>query len=55
MTSCDTDDVIPGKISDLTRTAKSGVNTIGFLSKFKNILNLEQNFAVQFLEKIATH
>ena len=33
MTSRDTDDVIPGKVSDLTRTAKSDVNIIGFLSK----------------------
>ena len=40
MTSCDTDDVIPGKVSDLRRTAKSGVNIIGFLSKFQNILFL---------------
>ena len=32
MTSCDTDDVIPGKIGYLTRTTKSGVNIIGFLS-----------------------
>ena len=31
MTSCDTDDVIPGKISDLMRTAKLAVNIIGFL------------------------
>ena len=31
MASRDTDDVIPGKISYLTRTAKSGVNIIGFL------------------------
>ena len=31
MTSRDTDDVIPGKISDLTHTARSGVNIIGFL------------------------
>ena len=34
MMSCDTDDFIPGKMSDITRTAKSGVNIIGFLSKF---------------------
>ena len=33
ITSCSTDDVIPGKIDDLTRTAKSGINIIGFLSK----------------------
>ena len=31
MTSRDTDDVIPGKIEDLTRNAKSGVNIIRFL------------------------
>ena len=30
MMSCDTDDVIQGKIGDLTRTAKSVVNIIGF-------------------------
>ena len=35
MTSCGTDDVILGKIGDLTRTAKSVVNNIGFLSNFK--------------------
>ena len=46
MTSCDTDGVIPGKISDLTRTAKSGVNIIGFLSKFQNILILVPVVAV---------
>ena len=40
MTSCDTDDVIPGKIRYLTRTTKSGVNIIGFLSKFQNMLFL---------------
>ena len=40
MTSCDTDDVIPGKINDLTRTAKLVVNIIGFLSKFKKIFSL---------------
>ena len=28
MTSCDTDDVIPGKIGDIGRTAKSVVNII---------------------------
>ena len=55
MTSCDTDDVIPGKVSDLRRTAKSGVNIIGFLSKFQNTLFLAWVFAVKFLEKIATH
>ena len=38
MTSCDTDDVITGKISDLTRTAKSVLNNIGFLSKLQKIL-----------------
>ena len=37
MTSFDTDDVIPGKIDDFTRTAKSGVNIIWFLSTFQNI------------------
>ena len=37
MTSRDTDDVIPGKINDLTRTAKSGVNIIAFLSKFQKV------------------
>ena len=31
MMSRDTDDVIPGKIGYLTRTAKSGVNIVGFL------------------------
>ena len=46
MTSCDTVDIIQGKTSDLTRTAKSGVNTIGFLSKFQNILVLVRVFAV---------
>ena len=40
MTSCDTDDIIPGKNSYITRTAKSGVNTNGFLSKFQNIFIL---------------
>ena len=46
MTSCDTDDVIPGKVSDIRRTAKSGVNIIGFLSKFQNILILVPVVAV---------
>ena len=55
MTSCDTDDVIPGKIIDLTRTAKSGVNIIGFLSKVQNILDLVRVFGVEVLGKIATH
>ena len=55
MTSCDTDDVIPGKVSDLRRTAKSGVNIIGFLSKFQKIFILGRNVAVKFLVKIATH
>ena len=53
--SCDTDDVMTGKISDLMRTAKSGVNNIGFLSKVQNILVLVRVFGVSFLEKIATH
>ena len=39
MTSCDTDDIIPGKIRDLTRTVKSSVHYIGFLSNFqKNLI-----------------
>ena len=46
MTSRDTDDVIPGKIGYLTRTAKSGVNIIGFLSKFQNIFILVRVVAV---------
>ena len=46
MTSRDTDDVIPGKIRYLTRTAKSGVNVIGFLSKFQNIFFLVRIAAV---------
>ena len=46
MTSCDTDDVIPGKNRYLTRTAKSGVNIFGFLSNFQNILVLVRVFAV---------
>ena len=46
MTSCDTDDVIPGKISDLTRTAKSGVKIIVFLSKAQNMLVLVRIFGV---------
>ena len=37
MTSYDTDDVIPGKIINPTRTVKSGVSIIGLLSKFPNI------------------
>ena len=32
--TCDTDDVILGKLGDLVHTAKSAVNTIRFLSKF---------------------
>ena len=43
------------KIGDFTRTAKSGVNTIVFLSKFQNILGLVRVFAVEFLGKITTH
>ena len=46
MTSCDTDDVIPGKIGSLTHTAKSDVNIIGFLSTFQNIFVLVRVFAV---------
>ena len=46
MTSCDTDDVILGKIIDLTRTAKSCVNIIGFLSKVQNILDFVRVFGV---------
>ena len=46
MTSCNTDDLIPGKHSNLTRTAKSGVNIIRFLSKFQNIIILGQVVAV---------
>ena len=46
MTSCDTDDVIPGKIGYLTRTTKSGVNIIGFLSKFQKIFILGRIVAV---------
>ena len=46
ITSCDTVDVIPGKISDLTRTVKSGVNAFGFLLKFQNVLVLVQVCAV---------
>ena len=46
MTSCDTDDVIPGKIRYLMRTAKSGVNSIGFLSKFQKIFILGRIVAV---------
>ena len=46
MTSRDTDDVILGKIGDLTRTAKSVVNTIGFLSKFQKISILVRVVAV---------
>ena len=30
----DTDDVKPGNICDHTRIAKTGVNILGFLSKF---------------------
>ena len=37
MTSCNTDDVIPGTMSDLRRTAKSGLNIIEFLFQFQNI------------------
>ena len=40
MKSRDTDDVKPGKIGYLTRTAKSGVNNIVFLSKLQKILVL---------------
>ena len=34
MTSFDTDDAIRGKIFDLTRNKKTGVNINRFLSKF---------------------
>ena len=40
MTLRDTDDVILGKISNLTRTAQSGVNLNGFLSKLQSIFIL---------------
>ena len=46
MTSRDTDDVIPGKINDLTRNAKSGVYVNQFLSKFQIILILVRVVAV---------
>ena len=46
LTSCDTDDVLPGKIIDLTRTAKSSVNILAFLSKFQNIFILVSVVAV---------
>ena len=46
MTSCDTDDVIPGKYTYLTRTKKQGVNIIGFLSTFQNIFILVRVVAV---------
>ena len=46
MTSCDTDDVIPGKIRYLTRTTKSGVNIIGFSLKFQKIFILRRVVAV---------
>ena len=55
MTSYATDDVMQGKIYDLTRTAKSYVNIIGFLSIFLKILYLVRVVAVYFLEKIASH
>ena len=38
MTSRDTDDVIPGKIRFLTRTAKSGVNIFWILMKISEYL-----------------
>ena len=46
MMSCDTDDVIQGKFRYLTRTAKSEVNTIGFLSTFQKIFILGRVVAV---------
>ena len=46
MTSYDTDDVIPGKIGYLTRTAKSVVNINGFSSKFQKVFILVQVAAV---------
>ena len=55
MTSCDTDDVKIGKISDLTLTAKSCVNIKRFLLKFQNILFLVRIDTALFLEIIATH
>ena len=51
MTSYDTDDVIPGKIRYLTRTTKSGVNIIGFLSKFQNIFILVKSLLYSFWRK----
>ena len=46
MTSKDTDDVIGGKVDDLTRDTKTGVNINRFLSNFYNILVLVQVVAV---------
>ena len=48
MTSFDIDDVIPRKMDDLTRKAKSGVNINRFLSNFQMILILVEIVAVQF-------
>ena len=55
MTSYATDDIKPGKISDLTRIAKLGVNIIRFLSKFQNIFNFVRVVAVYSLKEIANH
>ena len=55
MTSCDTDDVILGKITDLTRTAKSGVNINEFLSKFQNVFSLVRLVVEEFLKEITNH
>ena len=46
MMSFDIDDVLRGKISDLTRNTKSGVNNNRFLSTFQNILILVRVAAV---------
>ena len=46
MTSYDTDDIIRGKISDLTRTAKSAVTIIRFLLKIQKIFILVRIVAV---------
>ena len=49
MTSCDTDDVKPEKIGDLTRTAKSVVNIIiDFYQNFRKFLSSYESLLYSF-------
>ena len=46
MSTSDTDDVILEEIGDFTRTAKSEVDKIEFLSKFQNIFFFNKSYTI---------